>query len=643
MYNIDTERIMNGTLHKRLFNAYENMKTNGLTEESAKNYKMLYENESLMDILKESEFIFKEPIYGLDFYTSIMTEQVIPLHSFREEDNKLRSFMEEFGNMMSDDQNKKYRSSIEKIHSIMESRKNEICFSSFDESDEQKVLIESLCNDIYEGKEFTLESLSEENRILYAYYTLPSHNPGLLSTMLYNEMTMNESVETNVDSYHSHVRANVISSYLLEDTAIVQDIGKIPNMNLQLLMIESKSTNYRSVVDELFTEHVNDYNAMYTTPENAVMRMFHDDNYFESMQDEFLNIRLEKSYKTKEILEAVLDIVYNEYTHLNDDSVITSCSIVKDLSGKELTVKESVDYLIEKVNAFESIVDIALEKEEDESFFEYTRRGEATPVIRKSAGNLREEPFSGGEKKKSKNDSSDDYDDEDDEDDEEEDEVPLKKKPIKKEKQVKDIESDDDLDDKDDDIDSNKKGKPVKQKQSITRKIQNKAIDMDVKMQKGEAKAKENATNLKNAAKAVLRLPMNIVNALKTGIEEWRTMSDEKRKEKIIQPGYRTKIFKQLRTAITYGAIWHWKKYMVIVTFICKHTILHPFYKMNKDRTLRLRNELTAELETEIAVTEEKINDANANGDQRQKYELIRIKKKLEAEKVRVATNSKYI
>ena len=64
---------------------------------------------------------------------------------------------------------------------------------------------------------------------------------------------------------------------------------------------------------------------------------------------------------------------------------------------------------------------------------------------------------------------------------------------------------------------------------------------------------------------------------------------------------------------------------------------------MNKDRTLRLRNELTAELETEIAVTDEKINDANANGDQKQKYELIRIKKKLEAEKVRVATNSKYI
>ena len=82
---------------------------------------------------------------------------------------------------------------------------------------------------------------------------------------------------------------------------------------------------------------------------------------------------------------------------------------------------------------------------------------------------------------------------------------------------------------------------------------------------------------------------------------------------------------------------------MVIVAFICKHTILHPFFKARSERNKRLRNELTAELETEIAVTEEKINDASANGDQRQKYELIRIKKKLEAEKVRVSTNSKYI
>ena len=89
MYEINTDSIINGTLHKRLVNAYENMKTNGLTEESANNYKSIYENERLSNILKESELIFKEPLCGLDFYTSVMCEKVIPLHSFREEMYKL--------------------------------------------------------------------------------------------------------------------------------------------------------------------------------------------------------------------------------------------------------------------------------------------------------------------------------------------------------------------------------------------------------------------------------------------------------------------------------------------------------------------------------------------------------------------------
>ena len=542
---------------------------------------------------------------------------------------------------MSDEQKEKYNNSIEKIHSVMESRKNEISFSYFDNDDETRLIIENMCDNLNEGKDFItfFESLSDENRILYGYYFLPKENPSLLSALLHSEMTITESVENDVDRYHSAVRSNVISTYLLEDTAIREDIKKIPNMNLKLLVNESKTTNYRTIVDEMFTEHVHNYDTLYTTPENAVMRMFHDDNYFEAMQDEFLDIRLEKSHKTKEILEAVLDIVYTQYLNTKDDTVVCECSIVKDLSGEELTVKEAVDYLVEKINNFDDIIDVALENENDEdsSFFEYTRRGEATPVIRKTAGNLREEPYADNRsKRKPVDDSSDDEDDDD------YDETSQKKKSVNNKK----VETQDYSDEADDNTDSEPQvsnKKPVKQKQSMTRRIQNKAIDMDVKMQKSASNAKQGATDLKNAAKAVLRLPANIVNSLKTGIEEWVTMSEEKKKEKILQPGYRTKIFKMLRTAITYGAIWQWKKYMVIVTFICKHTLLHPFYKLNKDRNTRLRNELTAELETEIAVTEEKINDANSNGDQKQKYELIRIKKKLEAEKVRVATNSKYI
>jgi hypothetical protein len=324
------------------------------------------------------------------------------------------------------------------------------------------------------------------------------------------------------------------------------------------------------------------------------------------------------------------------------------------LNDDTVTVEEAMDFLTEKVNAMEDIIDITLNEstdEEGESFFEYTRRGEATPVIRKSAGNLREGPL---DSKKTKSyDSSDDDDEDDDEDDDDDyEEKPRKSSKPKKTPSRNDYDDmdEDDLEaDEDDDEDyqpkskASKDKKPQLQKQNATRQLQNKAMDLDLKMQKHVENISKAVGEVKNAGKAVLRIPGNIVNLMKTGIDEWNRMDEEKRKEKIIQPGYRNEIFKTLKTAIQYGAVWSYKKYMVIVMFICKHTVLHPFYKADEARNKRLRNELTAELETEIAVTEEKIQDASSNGDQKQKYELIRIKKKLEAEKTRVSANSKYI
>ena len=644
MPDINTERILNGTFHKRLVRGYEKLKSSELTNESALEYQEIYKNESLSNILSESELIFKEPLHGLDFYKEVMTSDIIPLHRYPDEMYKLNSYMEEYGELMSEEQHEKYDSLINDIKATMESRKNEIMYSLRDHDELVTTMITEMCDDLYAGKKsasmstfFSVAPIEEQ--VLYGYYLLPRVNSNRLSSLLYKEMTMTESCDSSIDSYTRTSKANVISSYLLEDSAINRDLKKNPNINLRLIIEESKGENFRSIVDEIFTERVSDYESNYTTPENAVMRMFEDDDYYENMQDDFLTTRLINAAKAKAVLESVLDIVYTEYVNSSDDSKPTSCKIVNELFNSDMTIKESVDALVEKVNSMEEIIKIALEDTEEEdgdsqSFFEYTRRGEATPVIRKTAGNLREEPFAPSNTRK----KSADYSSEDDEDNE------PPKKSSKSKKQVKQQANDsEDVEDDNTEAQPKSKKKPELQKQSMTRKIQNKAIDMDVKMQKRGAAAKQAATEVKNAAKAVLRIPGNILKSLKTGIEEWNTMDENKRKEKILKPGYRTKIFKSLKTAIMYGAIWEYKKYMVIVTFICKHTILHPFFKASSERNKRLRNELTAELETEIAVTEEKINDASANGDKRQKYELIRIKKKLEAEKVRVSTNSKYI
>ena len=74
---------------------------------------------------------------------------------------------------------------------------------------------------------------------------------------------------------------------------------------------------------------------------------------------------------------------------------------------------------------------------------------------------------------------------------------------------------------------------------------------------------------------------------------------------------------------------------MVPVTALCRH------YSKSKDR--RVRNQLVRELDTEIEICKTKIEDASSMGHNQEKYKLMRIKSKLEEQKLRVLSNSKYI
>lgn len=650
MIELNLDRILNGTLHKRLLNGYEKLKEVGLTEESAREFQSLYTNEDLDKVLNESAIIIKEPIYGLPFIESVMTNKKVPLTAFPIVLESFNEYLEDHEDNMSDEQKSMYENALNEIDEVYQSRYHE-CILAESATEAEKDLANKLCNKLYvETEEEAVEAVldnffespdvSEKQKLTYGYYLLPSTDPNRLSRMLRRDLIMTES--ENMEDYSERISSNVISSYLLEDTAIINDVKKIPNVNLANVIAESVEANYRSIFDDIFNEYVPSSEDFYTSPESAMTHLFEDERFYEDMQDEYSKTRVANASRAKALMEAMNDILYTEYTmtSVEDQDPVKSRLFTSLFGRDDINYKEFLEYFAEQINSYEDVCSVMSESTEDESFFEYTRRGEATPVIRKSAGNIREEPFQVNSNRGQKTSSGDDTEDEEDDDDDEVNEEPKKKEKESSNKKEEE-KSSEEKEDKTPEESSNKK--PVKQKESLTRKIQNKAIDADVKMQKGMSKAQQAGKELKNAAKAVLRIPGNIIKSLKTGIEEWNTMDENKRKEKIMQPGYRTQIFKHLRTALIYGAIWQYKKYMVIVAFICKHTLLHPLVKMNSERNKRLRNELTKELETEIQVTEEKIQDANANGDQKQKYELIRIKNKLEAEKVRVNANSKYI
>lgn len=131
------------------------------------------------------------------------------------------------------------------------------------------------------------------------------------------------------------------------------------------------------------------------------------------------------------------------------------------------------------------------------------------------------------------------------------------------------------------------------------------------------------------------RGPKNLQERIQQEINKYDEMDDKRRKEYFTRPGFRKKWFRNLKLALLYGGAATYKLSMIPVVAMCRH------FSKQKDR--RMRNELVRELETEIKVSEEKINDANANGDQKEKYRLMRIRDQLTAERNRVIVNSKYI
>lgn len=173
------------------------------------------------------------------------------------------------------------------------------------------------------------------------------------------------------------------------------------------------------------------------------------------------------------------------------------------------------------------------------------------------------------------------------------------------------------------------------EKRPFFQRIQNKALDADVKFKKTVAQGKRTTQDMRNAGKAISKIPMNIVNAVKGTIDRWDEMDDNRRKEYILQPGFRKKYFKALKLALAHYVAFAINPLLNVVLFMSQH--------VSAKKDIRIRNEFLRELNAEVKVIDEKIQDAKENGDRKAKYQLMRYKEKIEAEITRIGANSKYI
>lgn len=170
---------------------------------------------------------------------------------------------------------------------------------------------------------------------------------------------------------------------------------------------------------------------------------------------------------------------------------------------------------------------------------------------------------------------------------------------------------------------------------SLARRVQNKAIDTDIKAKKAAANAKKSAQQTRNTAKAITKVPREATDLVSKRIKEWDDLDDERRKKYMIKPGFRKKYWKALKIAIAHGLAFKISPILNIILLVAHY--------VSGKKDVRIRNELVQELDTEIKVLEQKIEDAKGNGDRQASYKLMRMKDKLLNERNRVAANSKFI
>jgi len=644
MYEVDVDRVLNGTFHKRLLNAYNNLKEN-MNDETIEDFYTVYKDGTLSDILNHADIIFKEPIKGLPFIEDIFTNWYVFIPPYKRKevcDNIISAFEKIIENTrLGEEQKKRYDEALYNMAKTCTDRKQTIVLSRIETDDNLRGLILVLYDTIYnehdkESHDFTyvnkfftdiINNGKVRDALPYAFDILPVINIGLLSRIVEYALS-----DENI------CYDNIAWIKLISYDNINEKLLRCGNHWLEKRLNYIKNNSIKSILSKLSSLDGNkDFINSFDDAKSAISSLFDDDETVDACRGLLNQKKSVSLIKTKSLLESIHESVYREYL---DKSLHDDCTnpLIHELIGhNDVTIEHAFDYLEDKIGDLGEelfILNESIMDDIDSSImYEFTNDGTPTTVIRNHYKIFREE------KKIDKNPpSEDDLRKLEEENDDFEDDDEVDTSNVKKTKEIDNPRSDDTNNKL---VERNPKDTPEKPKESLTRKIQNKAIDTDVKMQKGMSNAQQGMKELKNAAKAVARIPGNIIDGIKGKLDEWNKLDEDKRKEKMLQPGYRNDIHKRIMKLIKYGAAWKFLGPLLSI----KAWFISKVYKATigkslEKRDIRLRNELVAELDAEIEITNEKIQDAGSTGDQKQKYQLMRIKKKLEAERVRVQTNS---
>ena len=594
---VNKEKILNANPLKRLLIGYEKLKEN-FTEEAAYSYMSLYKDQPLSFLLENSELIFKEPYYGYDFYKTLMEGENVeyPLfHQYDIEKGKVQNYLDQNKGKMSVKQEGMYEDLLSCLKDQEEKFKNckTVCGYLQGEYPQLNADIPELCDDLYDYNKCCTRGERD-----------------IVSRKIKDKMS-------NIPNSAYNLYAPFVNRATHDPSLIARsDMEEIKDASI--FRGENYKSEFESYIESVF----------------LVSKLFDDAVYEESVR-EVPNVTIRSiftGYHKESAREQINNIVTEHVSEMETFYASPKASVNKifndvlDDAIYEEEFREAKEYCLglQKI-AYDKLSDIILYEYLDTtdlespvssySFFsENTTVEEAMQMIIEKVNEINEELS---------------YISEEEDND-------LDKELEKYEKEFDEKNKDDDKNiDKSDAEKYEPKKVDAPKPKNLSNKIQFKAQDAEVKQMKKMGEKELKGQERKNALKAVAQLPKNIIDNIKKQIHKVDEKDDERRIKYMTEPGFRKKAFRNLKLAIMYGSAAQIKLAFVPITALTRH------FSKEKDR--RIRNELLNKLETEIKICDEKINDANSEGDKNEKYQLMRIKAKLERERLRVRTNSRYI
>ena len=607
--DLNVNKIMNGTPKKQIRAAHQLMKES-YSEESARDFQMVYSQFPVRTVLENSRYVFSEPLYGLPYYKKIMESGCFPFETYETESEKVHQYLFEFGEQMNSDTKEVYQELAEDIDDLY--KKHFHCAIAEATIQEPMDKVWKFCEEAYafitgngdcELVTEAMDELSPLGQILYVSEKANRLDLNIELLHTFDQSFVECGTDSSIDDYSTSMDTMMLATLMAHDKCIRETAE------------ESQNRVFRESFKGLYLEDQVAFmeNSIYSnlhfdgSPVTSVMESVNDifntclDPFYENIQEQEDKESYDAVLRQYIAFEHCLDYLKNEWIAKEPNQQCCRYDVLV-----EYAAEKGIEYPFSVDDGLKLAMEATAVLEENLEAMEYTVDGRPSKIIQRHAMT------------KSERDPD------------------RKTKGSEKSERWKRPDPDDDDDDDDPDDDTPKvTKKPELAKKDLHTKIQAKAVDADIKAKRAGGTLRKIAGDVVQTGKAVLRVPGNLLTGIKSLLGEWKHLDETKREEYMMKPGYRKKWYKSLKWAIEYGLAAFIHPLMIPVVWYAR--------KASKEKNKFIQTELAAELATEIKVCEEKINDANNDNDKEAKWQLMRIRDKLEKERLRVVSNAKYV